>query len=86
VAGGPKEIVFGAKWSADGKRLFFTRRDRSGPPLEKNAKNPAGGRDWGPCAVYSIDVDGRNLRRVTMGNQREYVGGNFLFAKQTLMR
>ena len=86
VAGGPKEIVFGVKWAADGKRLFFTRRDRSGPLLEKNQKNPAGGRDWGPCAVYAIDVDGRNLRHVTMGNQREYVGGNFLFAMKMLVR
>jgi Tol biopolymer transport system component len=86
LAGGPEEIAFGVKWSSDGKRLFFTRRDRSGPPLPKNEKNPEGGRDRGPCAVYGIDVDGRNPRRVTPDKHRDYVGGNFLFAARMLLR
>ena len=77
LAGGPKEMAYGVKWSADSKRLYFTRRDRSGPLLDE--KNPAEGRHWGPCAVYSIDVDGKNLRRLTIGKEREYVGGNVLF-------
>jgi Tol biopolymer transport system component len=78
LAGGPDENIFGVQWSTDGKRLFFTRQDRSGPFL--NATNPAGGRGWGACAVYAIDVDGQNLRRVTVAKQSEYIGGNYLFA------
>jgi Tol biopolymer transport system component len=86
LAGGRDEICFGVRWSQGGKHLYFTRRDRSGPPLEKDIKNPEGGRDWGPSAVYSINVDDQKLRRVTPGKEREYVGGNFLFAMRTLIR
>jgi len=77
LAGGSDEITYGVKWSADGKRLYFTRRDRSGPLSHE--KDPTQGRHWGPCAVYAIDVDGKNLRRLTTGKEREYVGGNYLF-------
>jgi dipeptidyl aminopeptidase/acylaminoacyl peptidase len=77
LAGSPKEMTYGVKWSPDGKRLYFTRRDRSGPLLDE--KNPAEGRHWGPCAAYAIDVDGKNLRRLTTGKEREYVGGSYLF-------
>ena len=78
LAGGPDENIFGVQWSTDGKRLFFTCQDRSGPLL--NANNPAGGRGWGACGVYVMDSDGQNLRRVTIANQREYISGNYLFA------
>jgi Tol biopolymer transport system component len=77
LAGGPNELTHGVKWSADSKRLYFTRRDRSGPLFDE--KKPAEGRHWGPCAVYTIDVDGKNLRRLTTGKERESVGGNVLF-------
>jgi Tol biopolymer transport system component len=63
VAGGPSEVTYGVKWSADGRRLYFTRRERSGPLFDE--KDPAQGRHWGPCAVYAIDVEGTNLRRLT---------------------
>jgi Tol biopolymer transport system component len=77
LAGGPNEITHGVKWSSDGKQLYFTRRDRSGPLF--NEKKPAEGRRWSPCAVYAIDVDGKNLRRLTTGKERESIGGNVLF-------
>jgi Tol biopolymer transport system component len=77
LAGGPDQLVFGVQWSADSKRLFFTRRDRSGPLFNEN--NPAESRRWGPGAVYAIDVNGKHLRRLTTGKEREYVGGNLLF-------
>jgi len=77
LVGGPDELTYGVKWSVDGKRIYFSRRDRSGPLFDE--KKPAEGRQWGPCAVYAIDVDGKNLRRLTTGKEREYVGGNVLF-------
>jgi Tol biopolymer transport system component len=83
LAGGPNEITYGVKWSVDGKRLYFTRRDRSGPLFDE--KDPTQGRHWGPCAVYAIDVDGNNLRRLTTGKEREYVGGNGFFGAGILI-
>jgi Tol biopolymer transport system component len=77
LAGGPNEITYGVKWSEDNKRLYFTYRDRSGPLFDE--KDPAQGRNWSPCAVYTIDVDGKNRRRLTIGKEREFVGGNALF-------
>lgn len=77
LAGGPKAITYGVKWSRDSKQLYFTQRDRSGPLFDE--KDPAQGRRWGPCAVHAIDVDGKDLRRLTTGKEREYVGGNVLF-------
>jgi Tol biopolymer transport system component len=77
LVGGPNELTYGVKWSADSQRLYFTRRDRSGPLFDE--KKPAQGRHWGPCGVYAIDVNGKNLRRLTTGKEREFVGGNVLF-------
>jgi Tol biopolymer transport system component/outer membrane lipoprotein-sorting protein len=77
LAGGPEEIIFGIKWSADGKRLFFTRRGR-GKTVEGGDKKPARIAPP-PSAIYVIDIDGRNLRRVTAAKGPEYLGGNFLF-------
>jgi dipeptidyl aminopeptidase/acylaminoacyl peptidase len=82
LVGGPNEITFGVKWSEDNMRLYYTRRDRSGPLFDE--KDAAQGRHWGSCAVYAIGVDGKNLRRLTTGKEREYVGGNALFGTGTL--
>ena len=38
------------------------------------------------CGVHVIDIDGRNLRRVTAETERVYLGGNVLFANQVLVR
>jgi Tol biopolymer transport system component len=82
LVGGPKEITYGVKWSKDSKRLYFTHRDRSGPLFDE--RDPAQGRRWSPCAVYAIDVDAKNLRRLTTGKERDFVGGNALFGARFL--
>ena len=64
-----REVLFGPQWSADGKRLFFTRQ------LESE-----------PAAVYAIDIDGRNYRRVTSGDSAEYLGGTVTIANWLMSR
>ena len=78
VFGGPREITFGVQWSLDGKRLFFTRRGHE-RVVEEEGKKPQSIGGF-PSAVYVIEIDRRNLRRVTTGKEPEYLGGTALFA------
>ena len=64
IAGGgpdPAEITAGVQWSADGKRLFFSRGS------DKVGAEPG-------YAIHVIDSDGRNLRQVSDGKESEYLG------------
>jgi hypothetical protein len=58
------ETFLAPQWSADGKRLFFTRT------IQKSERERG-------AAVYAIDIDGRNYHRVTAGDTVEYLGGSF---------
>jgi WD40 repeat protein len=86
-----------AGYSADGKRRLTLGEERttarlldaaSGQELRSFGKPAAAASAPAPsaCAVYAIDLDGSNLRRITPAAEHVYLGGNFLFATQTLAR
>src|SRR5262249_17388022 len=68
LAGGPGETVFGMQWSADSKRLFFSRAPAKDADKE------------GLPAVDVIELDGRNLRRLATGADPAYVGRTYFLA------
>jgi Tol biopolymer transport system component len=79
LAGRRDETQLGLRWSADGKRLFFTRVITTGTtgsegPGAKTARDRPGER----IGVYVIDITGRNLHRVTSGDDQECLGGTIL--------
>jgi Tol biopolymer transport system component len=67
LAGRRDESLRGLQWSKDGKRLFFTR-EIPGAKTEPGSAHT-------PTAVYVIDVDGRNLHRLTARDKSEALGG-----------
>jgi Tol biopolymer transport system component len=84
LAGGPDETVFGVQWSADGRGLFFTRQG-PGEAVPGEGDWPGGKRTGGervppPPAVHAIDVDGENSRKLTAGDEPEYLGGSYFWA------
>jgi dipeptidyl aminopeptidase/acylaminoacyl peptidase len=79
LAGRRDEEQLGLRWSTDGKRLFFTRVI----PTGKTGKDEPGGKTGRDepserIAVYVIDITGRNLHRVTAGDEQECLGGTIL--------
>lgn len=75
LAGGGEDVTFSVQWSTDGKRLFFAGELKD----KDNEKLPR-------CAIRSIDIDGRNPRRVTSEKRPEYLGACYLFAPFHLTR
>jgi Tol biopolymer transport system component len=59
-----RDMVFGPQWSADGKRIYFTRMPLSGP--------------GGQAGVYAIDPDGKNERRLSPEGSMDLLGGAVL--------
>ena len=71
LAGGPDDILFGVQWSADGRRIFYTRQGRM----------PIGAAMvYSPPAIHSIDIDGLDPRKLTTGDEPEYLGGSYFWA------
>lgn len=60
----PGEMEFGARWSADGRQIFFTRF-----PTESQGRPRA--------RVYVMDADGSHVRALTDGEAVEFVGVGF---------
>jgi Tol biopolymer transport system component len=56
-----KDIEFAPLWTADGKRIYFTRMGRGGPGLDGQ--------------VYAMDPDGKNEARLTKGPGMSFAGG-----------
>ena len=87
LAGGPNEITLNPEWSRDSKQIFFTwmagikhmeveqilEREAAGLNEIDNSERPA------PSAVHVIDLDGKNLRRITNADTMEYSGGSLLY-------
>jgi dipeptidyl aminopeptidase/acylaminoacyl peptidase len=68
-----KVMELGPQWSADGKRIYFTRMPQLGP--------------GGQSGIYAIDPDGKNERRLSPEGSMDLLGGAVLLlgrsAKQT---
>jgi Tol biopolymer transport system component len=64
-----EDIEIGPLWSADGKRIFFTRTPRvpQNPPKSK---------------IMAIDADGKNEKAITGGEALDLTGGAFLFMQR----
>jgi TolB protein len=62
-----KIFDFGARWSADGKRIYFTRMvdGEGGPPKS--------------AAIYVMDADGKNAKKLSKGDGMNLLGGAALF-------
>ena len=63
------DIEIGPSWSADGKRIYFTRTSRvpQDPPKAK---------------IMAIDADGKNEKAITGGEALDLTGGAFLFMQR----
>lgn len=90
---GPSAMAYKVAFSPDGKRMLTTSGSttrlcdvESGSEIRAFEKVAPITAPPAPSAVYVIDIDGQNLRRVTTGNQREYLGGNYFFAMQALVQ
>jgi Tol biopolymer transport system component len=61
-----EDIEIGPSWSADGKRIYFTRTSKlpQNPPKAK---------------IMAIDADGKNEKSLTGGEALDMTGGAFLF-------
>jgi len=58
------EMEFGARWSADGKQIFFTRF----PTVSQGAPR---------ARIYLMDVDGSHVKPLTDGDSVEFMGVGF---------
>jgi hypothetical protein len=71
LAGHRDERQWGLRWAADSKRLYFTREIDTGKHDPGDVESQ--------FAVHGIDLDGGNLRRLTVGDQSESIGGTLIF-------
>lgn len=60
------DVEIGPLWSADGKRIFFTRTAR----IAQNSPT---------SRIMAIDADGKNEKSLTGGESLDLTGGTFLF-------
>jgi Tol biopolymer transport system component len=65
-----KEVEIGPQWSADGRRIFFTRF----PQIEDQDT------DFDKGEVFVIDADGKNLRQLTNNRASDVLSGSGFWA------